>query len=63
MKNPCKDCKKREVGCHASCKDYLKWKKWNEEETEKKREYSIRQNYERTTDYYREGWGFRRKKK
>ena len=24
---PCKDCKKRELYCHSSCKDYLLWSK------------------------------------
>lgn len=24
---PCKDCKKREVGCHANCVAYKEWKK------------------------------------
>lgn len=24
--NPCKDCAKRYVGCHADCGDYLKWR-------------------------------------
>ena len=24
-KNGCKECKKRVVGCHATCKDYQKW--------------------------------------
>lgn len=23
---PCRDCKKREVGCHAKCEDYKSWK-------------------------------------
>jgi hypothetical protein len=24
--NPCKDCTKREVGCHATCKEHKAWK-------------------------------------
>ena len=23
---PCKDCKKRETGCHNKCEDYKEWK-------------------------------------
>lgn len=28
---PCKDCKKRAVGCHSICREYLEWQKKNEE--------------------------------
>ena len=24
---PCKDCQKREVGCHGNCTDYIQWAK------------------------------------
>lgn len=35
MKNgPCKDCPERRLGCHADCKDYLKWKAEHEAELE-----------------------------
>lgn len=27
---PCKDCEKRELYCHSSCKDYLLWSKARE---------------------------------
>lgn len=27
---PCRDCTKREIGCHAKCSDYGEWKKENE---------------------------------
>lgn len=27
---PCKDCEKRELYCHSSCKDYLLWSKVRE---------------------------------
>ena len=30
MKNPCKDCEKRVVGCHASCEDYHAMKEQRE---------------------------------
>lgn len=26
---PCKDCKKRKIGCHAECKEYKTWRKQN----------------------------------
>lgn len=26
MKAPCKDCVKREIGCHSNCNKYKKWK-------------------------------------
>ena len=22
---PCRNCQKREIGCHASCREYLEW--------------------------------------
>lgn len=33
--SPCKECKKREYKCHASCEMYKAWK----EEVDKEREY------------------------
>ncbi len=33
--NCCKDCTKREVGCHAYCSEYLTQKRINDEEREK----------------------------
>jgi len=29
-KCPCKDCKKRKISCHSTCKNYLEWVKKNE---------------------------------
>lgn len=26
MKNPCKDCEKRKLGCHGFCQEYQAWK-------------------------------------
>ena len=23
--SPCKECKKRQVGCHSTCQDYIQW--------------------------------------
>lgn len=25
LDNSCRDCKKRKVGCHATCQDYQEW--------------------------------------
>ena len=25
--NPCRDCKERQVGCHATCNKYIEWRK------------------------------------
>lgn len=30
-KSACKDCEKRYIGCHATCEDYLSFKKEREE--------------------------------
>ena len=27
ISNPCKDCERRELGCHDRCKDYISYKK------------------------------------
>lgn len=29
---PCRDCKNREVGCHATCEAYMKYKLANQKE-------------------------------
>lgn len=29
-KTPCRDCERREVGCHSKCEDYLAFVKKNE---------------------------------
>ena len=44
---PCKDCKKRQVGCHSDCEKYLKAKKILEIKKLKKR---LEQQQER--DYW-----------
>lgn len=31
---PCKDCERREIGCHASCQDYIAWREWKDKENE-----------------------------
>ena len=47
MSNPCKDCTKRVVGCHSTCKDYKDWK-----EEQVKRRDTIFKN-KRKEMYYR----------
>lgn len=37
MKNPCKDCGIREIGCHSECKEYTEWKEWRREKNEDQR--------------------------
>lgn len=35
MNVPCKDCNKRQVGCHSSCEDYKTYKTENNKRNEK----------------------------
>lgn len=41
MKQPCRNCTKRNIGCHAGCKDYADYKA----ELEKQREYTKKFQY------------------
>lgn len=36
---PCKDCSKREVGCHCKCEQFKSYKEKKEAENKRKREY------------------------
>lgn len=36
MTAPCKDCARREVGCHAKCKEYLEYRDYNERMSDKR---------------------------
>jgi hypothetical protein len=38
-KAPCKDCKERELGCHAKCEKYIDFKQEREQENKVEREY------------------------
>lgn len=38
-KSPCKDCKDRELGCHAKCDKYIAFKMDSEKEKEERRVY------------------------
>lgn len=37
--NPCKDCERRRVGCHAECEDYKKYAENNQETYRKRKEH------------------------
>lgn len=39
MRNPCKGCEDREVGCHADCKRYADWKVEKDRLREERSEY------------------------
>lgn len=45
MKAPCKECDRRQIGCHGLCRDYMAWK----DELEKRKE-----NQPETPDLSRE---------
>lgn len=36
---PCKDCDRREVGCHIDCKDYISWCEKRKEEKAAREKY------------------------
>lgn len=38
LKVPCKDCKKRKLGCHSVCKDYKEFRKLKDIENQEARE-------------------------
>lgn len=35
MKNPCKDCEERKLGCHSGCEEYTEFYKQNREKNKK----------------------------
>lgn len=41
MKQPCRNCMKRRIGCHAGCEDYADYKA----ELERQREYTKKFQY------------------
>ena len=47
-KVPCKNCKKRVVGCHATCEEYQKYKNDLEERKEKNGKHKV---------YWQDYWG------
>lgn len=56
---PCKNCDKRSVNCHSSCKDYLKAKEAAEKEREHASKERLTKNY--TNPYWNVVYGRRRK--
>jgi len=48
MDKPCLDCKKRYVGCHSTCKDYLKSKEKTELIKKKRHEEGMYLDYVKT---------------
>ena len=56
MKTPCKDCEKREVGCHSSCFDWKAYRLKKDEEYQRTLQARIEEG-----NYY--GYQFDRKKK
>ena len=44
---PCKDCKKRNVGCHSNCREFLFWKR-------KERAYRHKIEMEQCAEHYRD---------
>lgn len=64
---PCKDCTKRQLGCHSTCKDYIEWNKAHLKEKarlqEKERldnasismDESISRKHTRAKENYRKG--------
>lgn len=50
--NPCKDCTKRQVGCHGSCKEYGEWRAKRDESLtalylENRHAYELRERAQR----------------
>jgi len=39
MKNTCKDCSKRHVGCHSTCTDYLNAKREHDTDRDNRRKF------------------------
>ena len=44
--NPCKECEKRMVGCHATCEEYILAKKEHEEAKAEERKRKVIDSYE-----------------
>ena len=38
MRAPCKDCERRELGCHDRCDDYQTYKRWAQRKNAKMRD-------------------------
>lgn len=40
MKNPCKGCTERKMGCHIICQKYIAWRKERDKANEASRRYN-----------------------
>lgn len=36
MNCPCKECDRRQVGCHSDCDEYKTWDAWNKEKNKQR---------------------------
>ena len=54
----CRDCDKREIGCHSTCETYINAKKEHDQEIEKIKIEKIKMNIGR---YYVKKWNSNRK--
>ena len=46
MKNPCKNCEKRELKCHSSCEEYKLYRAELDSINEKRRAYNEKVSFE-----------------
>ena len=44
---PCKDCKRRFLGCHSSCGEYKTWQKLKDDDRMEEYDYAFSQRMER----------------
>lgn len=49
IKNPCRNCTKRVVGCHSTCKKYKDWKKADKERKQLIYENKNKEKFYRST--------------
>lgn len=45
VQSPCKDCSDRELGCHSTCKKYMKFQEDNQAEAKAKKDF-LKEHYE-----------------
>lgn len=55
--SPCKDCKRRELGCHSSCTDYLGFHLDRKNELDKVKEGRKKDKLQICTDVGTPNWG------
>ena len=59
---PCKDCKRRFLGCHSSCGDYISWKKLKDYDREQ-RQRKIMEEYDYAFSRRMERYNSKRRKR